>query len=182
MTIDLEAIKRQLEPVTDAQKVELYDLEFLVEHGRKILRLYIEQEEGISLNDCERVSRAVEMELDRNDPIPEAYVLEVSSPGIERKLVKTAHFEKNIGKPVAVRLKKPVFIGNTNQKNFRAVLKAIEEDMVVITISDKNKTEDLRLSRENLVHCRLVYIERLIQPDAIALTNIEDDAKAESDA
>jgi len=153
LNIDLEAIKKQLEPITDNQNVELYDLEFLVEHGRKILRLYIEQEQGISLDDCERVSKAVEVELDRNDPIPEAYILEVSSPGIERKLVKDAHYEKNIGKLVAIRLKKPIRIGEVNQKNFRGVLKGIipEEDVVLV--------DDLRLQRTNLVHCRLVYME-----------------------
>ena len=156
--IDLEAVKCQLEPVIEAQNVELYDIEYLVEHGRKVLRLYIEQEGGVDLDSCERVSRAVEAALDIHDPIPEAYVLEVSSPGIERKLIKNTHYEKNIGKPVAVKLKKPY--GENNQKNFRGVLIGLEEDTVVISAdSAKGSTETLHLPRENMIHCRIIYKE-----------------------
>ena len=151
--VDLQAVKTQLEPVVDAQGMELYDIEFLVEHGRKVLRLYIEQEGGVSLNDCERVSRAVEASLDGHDPIPEAYVLEVSSPGIERKLVKDSHYQLNIGKDVAVKLKKP--FGENNQKNFRGVLVGLEADAIVLNL----ESEELKLPRENLIHCRIIYKE-----------------------
>jgi len=152
--IDLEAVKSQLEPVVESHNIELYDIEFIVEHGRKVLRLYIEQDGGISLDECELISRAVEASLDANDPIPSAYVLEVSSPGIERKLVKDSHYQLNIGKPVAVKLKKP--FGENNQKNFRGVLVALEETAVVISTESEAL---LHLPRENMIHCRLIYIE-----------------------
>jgi len=152
--VDLEAIKSQLEPVVESHNIELYDIEFLTEHGRKILRLYIEQEGGVSLDECELISRAVEASLDAHDPIPNAYVLEVSSPGIERKLVKDSHYQLNIGKAVAVKLKKP--FGENNQKNFRGVLVGLEDDVVVISLESE---ELLRLPKEHMIHCRLIYIE-----------------------
>ena len=152
----LTAARALLEPVVTAQQVELYDLEFLTEHGRKILRLYIEKEGGITLDDCERITHAVEPALDANDPIPGAYVLEVSSPGIERKLVKDIHYMNNIGKQVEVRLTKPV-ADQENRKKFRGVLTGLEKDTVVISAEPAG--EELKLPREHLAYCRLVYTD-----------------------
>lgn len=146
----VKAARTLLTPVVEAQQLELYDVEFLQEYGRKILRLYIEKEGGVTLDDCERVNYAVEPVLDANDPVPGAYVLEVSSPGIERKLVKDAHYAKNIGAEVEVKLSKPY----ERQKKFLGTLFSLEEDAVVIT---NEKGEKLQLPRENLLHCRLVY-------------------------
>ena len=153
----LSAARVLLEPIVEAQQVELYDLEFLMEHGRKILRLYIEKEGGITLDDCERITHAVEPALDANDPIPDAYVLEVSSPGIERKLIKDSHYMKNIGKQVEVRLAKPVS-DQENQKKFRGILTGLEQDAIIISIEPTG--EELKLPRKNLVYCRLVYIAK----------------------
>lgn len=150
----ISAAKALLEPIVEAQQVELYDLEFLTEYGRKVLRLYIEKEGGVSLDDCEQITHAVEPVLDAHDPIPEAYVLEVSSPGIERKLVKDSHYAQNMGKQVEVKLSKPVAEQN-NQKKFRGTLTGLEEDAIVI-LSDPSG-ESLKLPRQHLVYCRLVY-------------------------
>ena len=141
-----------LEPVVEARQMELYDVEFLTEHGRKILRLYIDKEGGVTLDDCEKITRAAGPALDARDPIPGAYVLEVSSPGIERKLVKEKHYADNLGSKVEVKLNKPV----DNQKKFRGKLAALEKDSVVII--DETGGE-LRLPREHLAYCRLVYTE-----------------------
>ena len=102
------AITELLTPVIEAQGVSLYDLEFLKESGGKVLRLYIDKDDGVDLDDCERVSRAAEAALDVNDPIPTAYCLEVSSPGIERKLSKPGHFTRYIGHKIAIKLYGPV--------------------------------------------------------------------------
>jgi len=152
----LIAAQALLQPVVEAQQVELYDLEYLTEHGRQVLRLYIEKEGGITLDDCERITRAVEPALDANDPIPGAYVLEVSSPGIERKLIKDSHYMKNIGNLVEVRLTKPV-ADQENRKKFRGVLTGLEKDTISISLEPTGET--LQLPREHLAYCRLVYTD-----------------------
>lgn len=155
----LAAVQQLLEPVIEAQHIELYDLELLTEYGRKILRLYIDKDGGITLNDCERITYAVEPVLDVHDPIPGAYVLEVSSPGIERKLIKDIHYIKHIGQLVEVKLDKPINDLN-NQKKIQGTLMSLEEDAVIISIDalagDATNIE-LRLPREHLIYCRLVY-------------------------
>ncbi|MCL2398431.1 MAG: ribosome maturation factor RimP [Defluviitaleaceae bacterium] len=156
----LATVQQLLEPIIEAQHVELYDLELLTEHGRKVLRLYIEKDGGITLDDCERITYAVEPVLDANDPIPGAYVLEVSSPGIERKLVKDIHYTKHIGQLVEVKLDKPIDVLN-NQKKIQGTLVRLEENAVIISIDalagDTTDTE-LKLPREHLIYCRLVYM------------------------
>ena len=161
---DLVAVKALIEPIVTAQQLELYDLEFLTEYGRKILRIYINKEgvpgfsSGVTLDDCEKVTRSLESVLDAHDPIPHAYVLEVSSPGIERKLIKDSHYQCHIGKSVEVKLNRPVFdaIDEKNRKKFRGVLVGLEGEVVVISSSTGEK---LRLPREHLAYCRLVCTE-----------------------
>jgi len=150
----LSAAWALLEPIVEANQIELYDLEFLTEYGRKILRLYIEKEGGITLDDCERITHAVEPALDAHDPISEAYVLEVSSPGIERKLIKDSHYIQHMGKQVEIKLNKPVE-SQDNRKKFQGALMGLEEDAVIIQTEPTG--EELRLPRKNLAHCRLIY-------------------------
>lgn len=83
-----------LKPIADANHVEIYDVEYVKEGSDWYLRCYIDKEEGVSINDCENVSRALSDELDREDFIEEAYILEVSSPGLGRTLKKDKHLEK----------------------------------------------------------------------------------------
>ena len=144
-------VEALLAATVEAQGVELYDLEFITEYGRKVLRLYIDKEGGVDLNDCERVSRAVEPALDAHDPIPHAYVLEVSSPGIERKLVKASHYLRHIGEVVEVKLHKP--LAETKRRNFTGVLIGFNENEVQITTDDGN---DLQFSRDAIARCRLI--------------------------
>ena len=151
------AARALLEPIVEAQQMELYDIELLTEYGRTVLRLYIEKEGGVTLDDCEQVNYAVEPALDADDPIPGAYVLEVSSPGIERKLVKDAHYHNNIGKLVEVKLHKPLS-AEEKQKKFRGILLGLEEDAVVVS---NEKNEERKLPRENLAVCRIVYEEEI---------------------
>ena len=104
MVATLEAL---LAPVAEACGVELYDLEYVKEGGDKILRLYIDKEDGVDLDDCERVSHAVSDVLDEHDPIPGAYRLQVGSPGIDRKLSKPEHFGRYVGHKIELRLFAP---------------------------------------------------------------------------
>lgn len=96
-----------LEPVVESLGYELVLLEYLPQRGGATLRLFIDSLGGITLKDCERVSREVSGTLDVEDPLPQGYRLEVSSPGIDRPLVKPEHFERFVGSDVAIKLSTP---------------------------------------------------------------------------
>lgn len=144
-----ETVEPLVTPTVEAQGVELYDLEYLKEGADWILRLYIDKEGGVDLNDCERVSHAAEALLDQHDPISTAYILEVSSPGIERKLKKDLHFERYTGHEVEVRLFKP----QDGSRKHRGTLAGLADGCIVIT--DENGTAR-HFSRETVSVCRLV--------------------------
>ena len=100
----IETLEALLEPVAISQGYELYDIEYVKEGPDRILRLYIDKEGGIDLDDCEKVSRAAEVVLDEHNPITGEYRLQVSSPGVERKIKKAAHYARYIGHKVSIRL------------------------------------------------------------------------------
>jgi ribosome maturation factor RimP len=108
MKIDLliKKLMETIEPIVAALNYELYHLEYVKEAGEYYLRIYIDSDNGISFEDCEKISRRISEALDVDDPIEEAYYLEVSSPGIERGLYTDKHFEKFIGSDVNVKLNK----------------------------------------------------------------------------
>ncbi|MCL2048127.1 MAG: ribosome maturation factor RimP [Defluviitaleaceae bacterium] len=137
----LEAI---ITPAVEENGIELYDLDFIKESGSHILRVFIDKEGGVDLNDCERVSHAVSDVLDEHDPIPSSYRLQVGSPGIERRLVKPEHFKRQIGQRVAIKLFAPHSPENDNEpesvttgrKKFSGILTAYEDDKIVLTDID----------------------------------------------
>ena len=102
-----ERLTKMLEPVVESLGYELVLLEYFPQHGGASVRLFIDSLGGITLKDCERVSREVSGVLDVEDPIPQGYRLEVSSPGVDRPLVKPEHFERFAGQEVAIRLTVP---------------------------------------------------------------------------
>ncbi len=104
-----ESIALELaKPIAEENGCFIYDVEFVKEGGIYILRVYIDREEGVDLDVCEVVSRALSEKLDAKDPIKQNYYLEVSSPGIERKLRTPEHFERYIGETVDVGFYKAV--------------------------------------------------------------------------
>lgn len=124
-----------LAPIAERFGVEIYDIEYLKEGSDWYLRAYIDKPEGVNINDCENVSRALSDELDREDFIKDAYILEVSSPGLGRTLKKDKHLEKSLGEEVELKTYKPI----DKQKEFSGVLKAYDADTVTITIDDEDK-------------------------------------------
>lgn len=125
----LKKIEQILTPVLKNLGVELVEREFVFEHGRRILRLYIERDgTSATLDDCSRVSKGVEGVLDVEDLIPPPYVLEVSSPGIDRPLRKKKDFERFRGKWVDVRTKELV----QGRRHFSGVLQEVEGDEIVV--------------------------------------------------
>jgi ribosome maturation factor RimP len=106
MDLLIKKLMETVVPIVTSLNYELYHMEYVKEAGEYYLRIYIDSENGISFEDCEKVSRRISEALDENDPIEDAYYLEVSSPGIERGLYTDKHFEKHIGSEVNVKLNK----------------------------------------------------------------------------
>jgi len=108
MSLTREQLLGLLEPAVEALGYELSDVELNLGHGRGVIRLFIDSDDGITLDDCAKVSHQVSGVLDVEDPIAGDYSLEVSSPGADRKLVKPEHFDRFAGSMVKVRLKRLV--------------------------------------------------------------------------
>ncbi len=118
-----------LRPIVDRFGVEIYDVEYVKEGNERYLRAYIDKPEGVNITDCENVSRALSDALDAEDFIEDAYILEVSSPGLGRALKKDSHLEKSLGEEVEIKTYKPI----EKQKEFSGILKAFDADTVTIT-------------------------------------------------
>jgi ribosome maturation factor RimP len=143
-----DRLEQMLEPLVNNLGYELVLLEFNPHRGAASLRLYIDAPGGITLGDCEAVSREVEGLLDVEDPIPQGYRLEVSSPGLDRPLVKPAHFERFAGSPARIQLIAPV----NGQRRFRGVLRGMHGTQVVLQ-TDAGTVE---LALAQIEHARLV--------------------------
>lgn len=124
-----DAVFRLAEPIAESCGVELYDVEFKKEGPDRFLRIFIYDENGITLDKCEEVSRLVSDELDRVDPISEPYYLEVSSPGIERVLSRDRHFETALGENIEIKLYGSI----DGEKYIRGTLTGYESGVVFIT-------------------------------------------------
>lgn len=124
-----------LAPIADKNGVEIYDVEYVKEGSDWYLRAYIDKPEGVTINDCETVSRALSDALDVEDFIEDAYILEVSSPGLGRTLKKDRHLEKSLGEEVEIRTYKPI----DKQKEFSGVLKAYDAETVTVEEDGKER-------------------------------------------
>ncbi len=118
-----------LTPIAEANQVEIYDVEYVKEGSDYYLRAYIDKPEGVNILDCENVSRALSEALDKADFIPDAYILEVSSPGLGRTLKKDKHLQKSIGEEVEIKLFKPI----DKCKEFSGILESFDTDTITIT-------------------------------------------------
>ncbi len=127
-----EQIQQLLEPTVEAMGFELWGLEYLSQGRHSTLRLYIEHEDGIDVDDCAAVSEQVSGVLDVEDPISGEYTLEVSSPGMDRLLFKLQQYPAYIGEVIELRLRSP-FEG---RRKFKGILKGIEGEDIVVQVDD----------------------------------------------
>lgn len=127
-----EAVTALARPVVEAEGCCLWDVEYVREAGSYYLRVFIDKEGGVGIDDCERISRALDPILDEADPIPDSYVFEVGSPGAERELKRPSDFEMFIGSEVEVRTYAPV----NGKKSFIGKLKAYDNGNVTISDGD----------------------------------------------
>ncbi len=130
---------------------ELVDLEFGQSEDNSLLRLYIDQEGGITLEDCTHVSRMLGALLDVEDPIPGRYTLEVSSPGLNRRLSRAKDFQTHLGETVKLTLLKPL----DGRRRFKGVLLACQEDPLTLSIEIDGETFIVPLDETS--KCNLVY-------------------------
>lgn len=126
-----------LVPVTESYGVSVYDVEYVTENNEKYLRAYIDKEGGVTIDDCENVSRAFETKLDESGLIEEQYILEVSSPGLGRTLSKDRHLEKSIGQSVEISFYKQMVIrenetSSIKSKSIAGILKAFDKETITI--------------------------------------------------
>lgn len=150
-----ECIEQQTEalitPMIEAHSFELVDVEYVKEGSTKYLRVYIDKEGGITVDDCEVISREFNEVLDREDYIDEAYIFEVSSPGLGRPLKKDKDFARSLGKEVEVRLFKAL----NKKKEYTGILKAYDAQTVTITVEEDE--EELVLERSMIALIRLAF-------------------------
>ena len=134
-------------PIVEQLGCELWDVEYVSEGGQWYLRIYIDKECGISIEDCENVSRAMDPILDEKDPITSSYIFEVSSAGLERTLKLPAHFQRFLGENVEVKLYKPL----DGAKLYSGTLSAFENGGVTLDIGGKQMT----FTKEQIASVRL---------------------------
>lgn len=143
-----------IEPVLEADGIELAEIEFKMESGRWILRLYIDTPGGVTLDDCEYASRQVGALLDLKDPIRRAYVLEVSSPGINRVLRKARDFTRFAGSQVKLRTREKI----NGRRNFLGIIQGVEDSKIILDINGDRveiRLEDLEKARLDLPESEL---------------------------
>lgn len=128
-------VEKLLIPIIDENNFELVDLEFVKEGPNWYLRVFIDKANGITIDDCELVSKALEKILDEKDPIEQQYILEVSSPGIDRPLKKESDFKKYNGEIIDIKLYKPV----NGKKEYQGRLDGFENNIVTIVDDEDNK-------------------------------------------
>jgi len=138
-------------PIIESAGLELWDVEYVKEGSDYYLRVYIDKSGGVNIDDCVLVTKALNEKLDADDFIEDAYILEVSSPGLTRKLKKDKEFEKSIGKLIRVKLYK----AEEGSKEHIGRLKEFAPDKLTIEVDEA----DISLSRDNISSVRLEYEE-----------------------
>ena len=145
------AVDTLIRPSVTGAGYDLYDLIFVKEGSNWYLRIFIDKPGGVTIDDCEIVSRAVEKVLDEKDPIEQSYILEVSSPGLDRPLKKEADFDKYKGSRVDVKLYKP----QSGRKLFTGILEGLHDGNIVI-VDDSGKR--LCFPKSGVALCRLTVV------------------------
>lgn len=152
----IDIVEELLEPIAEEYTYEIVDVEYEKEGPDWYLRIYADKEGGFSIDDCVALSRAVEKVLEEKDPIEGAYILEVSSPGLDRPLKKDKDYFRSLGKPVDVKLYKAVKEQGLDRE-FCAVLTAYDADNRMATLELENG-ETVVLNRKDFASIRLAVI------------------------
>ena len=148
-----DTVRAMAEPIVAELGLELWDVEYVREAGTNYLRIYIDRPgEGVFIQDCEAVNKAMDPILDEQDPVPDSYTFEVSSAGVERALKRPEHFARFLGSPVEVRLYTP----RSGKKTIRGELLAYEDGAVTVLAGG----ETVKLEKNEVAGVRLTMDER----------------------
>ena len=141
-----EKVSLIIKDAVEAQGVELWDVRYVKEGSSYYLRVFIDKEDGINIDDCTNVSHAIDPILDEADPIKESYYLEVCSPGIERELTTPEHFSKMIGEKIKLRL----FKARDSVKEFTGILKCYDGSVTLEIDGNEINFQKNEIAKANL--------------------------------
>ena len=142
-----DAVTALAKNVVEAQGCSLWDVEYVKEAGTYYLRVFIDKEGGVSIDDCEAISRVLDPILDEADPIPDSYVFEVGSAGAERELKRPSDFEQFMGSEIEVKTYRPI----NGRKAFVGTLASYDNGTVTVTVGNEN----ISLSPQNVARVKL---------------------------
>ena len=151
MTGTEKKVYELVKPIIEKIGYIVYDVIYEKEGQQNYLRIFIDKEDGISINDCETVNNAITDILDEKDYIKNAYMLEVSSPGIERRLRSTEHYKQNIDKTIEIHTFSN--IENTKEKHISGILKQVDDENIILQVEEK----EITIPRSNISKANQVY-------------------------
>jgi ribosome maturation factor RimP len=146
-----EVVEDLLTPILSNLDLELVDIEYVKEGKNWFLRIYIDKDSGVDIEECGLVSERLSEKLDELDPIPHNYFLEVSSPGAERPLKKEKDYQKAIGKNVFIKTYEPI----DDEKTFEGILKAFDGETVTIEVKIKTRKKEVVVPFDKIASARL---------------------------
>ena len=144
----VQRVEEIVTPFAEELGLEIWDVTFKKEGSDWYLRIFIDKEGGVSIDDCVDLTHAVSKPLDDEDPISQNYTLEISSPGVERELKKDSHFEKYIGSPVMLRTIRPI----DNVRDFNGTLTSYEDKKITVTLQDG---KEITLDKKEAAYVKL---------------------------
>ena len=145
-----EQVEALIQPVLNDLNFELVDIEYVKEGKDHFLRISIDKEGGVDLNDCTIASEKISEVMDENDPIPEMYYLDVASPGAERPIKKEKDFYNAINQPIFVSLYAPI----EGDKEWLGVLKSVNDESINMEVKEKAKTKTIEIPRNKIAKAR----------------------------
>ncbi|GMA47270.1 ribosome maturation factor RimP [Tetragenococcus muriaticus] len=153
MSAVVDTVKDMVMPILEENNYELVDLEFVKEGKSWYLRVFIDKEDGIDIEECAYVSERLSEKLDNAepDPIPQAYFLEVSSPGAERPLKNEEDYQKAVGNYIHVSLYEPI----DNQKQYDGFLQSVDTNQIVLKIRIKTREKEITIDRKKIAKAHL---------------------------
>ncbi|MCE4048274.1 MULTISPECIES: ribosome maturation factor RimP [Bacillaceae] len=144
-------VEEMVNPILEDLNLELVDIEYVKEGPNYFLRVFIDKDNGVDIDECAAVSEKLSEKLDELDPIPENYFLEVSSPGAERPLKKDKDFQKAIGKNVHIKTYEPI----DNEKTFEGILTGFDGNVVTVEVKIKTRKKTIEIPYEKVAKARL---------------------------
>lgn len=144
----VESVSNLVRPIVEEMGLTLWDVRFVKEGAAWYLRIFIDRDSGVTIEDCENVTHAVDAPLDELDPIEQNYILEVSSPGIERELIRPEHFDAFLGADIMLKLIRP---DENGEREMKGVLTAHDKDTVTVMTDGSPKI----INKKDTVYIKL---------------------------